>query len=188
MPEKNNQLEAYFGLPQEVKWCRQCVVSNQRPSSTIEFKNQNNKTTIDFGNDGVCQACNYISQKGDSIDWQARESMLVELCDRNRSADGSYDVVVPGSGGKDSVYVSHILKHQYGMHPLTVTWPPNIYTEIGRKNFEIWLQGGFPNISNYPDQSAHSRLTREAFINLGHPFQPFFLGQKQVAPKTALQY
>ena len=33
------------------------------------------------------------------------------------ASDGSYDVIVPASGGKDSVYVSHILKHKYGMTP-----------------------------------------------------------------------
>ena len=32
-------------------------------------------------------------------------------------------IVVPGSGGKDSCYASHILKYKYGMN-LTVTWPP----------------------------------------------------------------
>ena len=30
--------EALYGLPNEVKFCKRCVISNQRPSSTIEFK------------------------------------------------------------------------------------------------------------------------------------------------------
>ena len=38
---------------------------------------------------------------------------LMDLLDRHRSKDGSYDVIVPGSGGKDSTYVAHQLKHQY---------------------------------------------------------------------------
>ncbi len=40
--EKNNNLEAYYGLPQEVKFCTKCVMSNQRPASTIEFKHTTN--------------------------------------------------------------------------------------------------------------------------------------------------
>ena len=55
------------------------------------------------------------------IDWALREKELRELCDEYRKNDGSYDCLVPGSGGKDSFYAAHILKYKYGMHPLTVT-------------------------------------------------------------------
>ena len=30
--------ETFFGLPFEVKFCKKCVISNQRPNSEIEFK------------------------------------------------------------------------------------------------------------------------------------------------------
>ena len=51
--------------------------------------------------------------------------------DEYRKSDGSYDCLVPGSGGKDSFYAAHLLKYKYGMHPLTVTWAPHIYTPWG---------------------------------------------------------
>ena len=60
---------------------------------------------------------------------------LKKLLDKHRKSDGSYDVIVPGSGGKDSGYVSHLLKHKYGMNPLTVTWSPHLYTDIGSTDF-----------------------------------------------------
>ena len=31
-------------------------------------------------------------------------------------------------------------------------------------------------------------MTKSAFLNLGHPFQPFILGQKNFAPKISLKY
>ena len=31
----SDKLEAYYGLPNEVMFCKKCVISNQRPSSTI---------------------------------------------------------------------------------------------------------------------------------------------------------
>ena len=31
-------MNSFFGLPEEVKFCKKCVISNQRPSSTVEFK------------------------------------------------------------------------------------------------------------------------------------------------------
>ena len=30
-----------YGLPEKVKFCKKCVISNQRPSSVVEFKNKN---------------------------------------------------------------------------------------------------------------------------------------------------
>ena len=177
-----------FGLPRDVKFCKRCVISNQRPASTVEFKNRNAKQAIDFDEHGICAACRYHDLKYHRIDWDGRHRALEELLDRHRSKDGSYDVIVPGSGGKDSMYVAHLLKHKYGMHPLTVTWPPNMYTDIGRRNFEAWLDGGYDNVSFHPNRRAHRELTRLAFLNLLHPFQPFVLGQKQIGPKTALRY
>ena len=31
-------LEGFYGLPREVKFCKKCVISNQRPSSTVNLK------------------------------------------------------------------------------------------------------------------------------------------------------
>ena len=86
--------------------------------------------------DGICDACRLAEQKQRTIDWDERERQLRELCDQHRSNDGSYDCIVPGSGGKDSFYAAHVLKYKYGMHPLTVTWAPHIYTDWGWKNFQ----------------------------------------------------
>jgi hypothetical protein len=30
--------EALYGLPLEVKYCKKCTISNQRPNSAVEFK------------------------------------------------------------------------------------------------------------------------------------------------------
>ena len=67
------------------------------------------------------------------IDWSKREKQLEELCKSYRSKKGNYDCVIPGSGGKDSAYTAHILKYKYKMNPLTVTWAPHAYTDIGWK-------------------------------------------------------
>lgn len=182
---------AFFGLPKEVKFCRKCVISNQRPSSTVEFKSSigDKKETIGFGADGLCEACRYQDIKATEIDWEERNRDLLGLLDKYRRNDGRYDVIVPGSGGKDSSYTAHVLKYKYGMNPLTVTWAPHKYTEIGWRNFENWLHtGGFDNILFTPNGKVHRFLTREAFLNLLHPFQPFIVGQKIIGPVMALKY
>lgn len=95
---------------------------------------------------------------------------------------------MPGSGGKDSFYAAHILKYKYGMHPLTVTWAPHIYTPWGWDNMQAWIHAGFDNYLCTPNGMTHRLLTRLATENLFHPFQPFILGQKQLAPKMAAKF
>ncbi|MFK8047914.1 MAG: N-acetyl sugar amidotransferase [Halioglobus sp.] len=182
-------METLYGLPEEVKFCARCVISNQRPNSAVEFKHTINskKSTMALDSDGVCDACRTALGK-DQIDWHAREEELVQLLDKYRRNDGSYDCLVPGSGGKDSAYQSHILKTKYGMNPLTVTWPPILYTDYGYKNFKSWLDvGGFDNISFYRNGEVMKLITKLSILNLLHPFQTFILGQKNLAPKLAAQ-
>lgn len=177
-----------YGLPSNVQYCTRCVISNQRPNSAVEYAHTSEslKSTIAFDEAGVCDACRLTEQKRRTIDWADRERQLRELCDRFRRNDGSYDCIVPGSGGKDSFYAAHVLKHNYGMHPLTVTWAPHIYTEWGWRNFQSWIHAGFDNFLCTPNGRVHRLLTRLAVENLFHPFQPFIFGQKSLAPKMAL--
>lgn len=178
-----------YGLPLAVKFCKKCVISNQRPNSAIEFQHtkESKKATINFDEKGVCDACR-IAEEKKKINWSEREKELINLCNRYRRDDGAYDCLVPGSGGKDSFFTAHILKYKYGMHPLTVTWAPHIYTDWGWKNMQSWIHAGFDNVLFTPNGKVHRLLTRLALENIFHPFQPFILGQKNLAPKTALLY
>lgn len=183
----NSAPEAFYGLPTEVAFCRSCVISNQRPNSAVEFAHTRStrKATIHFDDKGVCDACRVAEMKRE-IDWAARERQLRDLCDRYRREDGAYDCVVPGSGGKDSFYAAHVLKHKYGMHPLTCTFAPHIYTDWGWRNFQAWLHAGFDNYLFTPNGRVHRLLTRLATENLFHPFQPFILGQKNFPARFAV--
>lgn len=176
-----------YGLPLEVLFCKRCTMNNQRPASTVEFKQTaaEKKVTLAFDEEGVCDACRY-TQKKKSIDWEARHLALTELCNRYRRTDGRYDVIIPGSGGKDSVQAAHMLKYKYNMNPILITWPPALYTSIGKKNFEAWLDMGFANYTYNQNRKLHRFLTKAAFKNLGHPFQPFILGQKNLAPRLSV--
>jgi N-acetyl sugar amidotransferase len=185
-----DEIETKYGLPQEVIFCKRCVMSNQKPNSTAEFKNTINRKikALSFDDDGICDACRYAEHK-EKINWEERKEELIRLLDKYRKDDGSYDCIVPGSGGKDSVYAAHILKYEYGMHPLTITWPPLMYTDYGYKNFLNWLEvGGFDNITFKPNGKTMKLLTRLSIENLFHPFQTFILGQKNLAPKIAINY
>ena len=118
--------ETFYNLPSKVVFCKKCIMSNQRPASIPEFKHNKNRDGAKYmqiDKNGICDACKHSEGK-EEIDWEKREKELIALLDKHRSKDGSYDCLVPGSGGKDSVFQAHILKYKYGMHPLTCTWPP----------------------------------------------------------------
>ncbi|MDC1447504.1 N-acetyl sugar amidotransferase [Candidatus Thioglobus sp.] len=185
--EKNN-MNTKHGLPEKVIFCKRCLMSNQRPSSSPELrKTSSDIKTAGFSDDGICDACNYYDFKK-KMDWEDREKQLKDLCDKFRRNDGRYDVVVPGSGGKDSIAVSHLLKYKYNMNPLTVTWAPHIYTDVGWRNMQNWLKAGFDNILVTPNPKVHAILTRLSFENLVNPFQPFIIGQRNIAPRIAAQH
>jgi N-acetyl sugar amidotransferase len=164
-----------YKLPDQIRFCRRCVISNQRPRIT-------------FDEEGVCSACRFAEVKQAKIDWTARERELAATCDKYRRTDGRFDVVVPCSGGKDSGYVSHVLKNKYGMHPLTVTWAPHWYTDIGFQNLQSLVHSGMDNIKFTPNGQVHRIMTRLAFCKLGDPFQPFIYGQKNFPLTIAAKF
>ena len=75
------------------------------------------------------------------------------------------------------------------MNPLTVTWAPHLYSDIGWKNLQSFISvGGFDNVLFTPNGKLHRLLTSLAFKNLLHPFQPFIIGQKMIGPLIALKF
>jgi N-acetyl sugar amidotransferase len=172
--EKHDVVSLY-NLPTEVKFCKKCTISNQRPR-------------INFDENGICSACNYASYKRNKVDWPEREKELIDLCDKYRKNDGSYDVIVPVSGGKDGGFVAHMLKYKYGMNPLTVTFSPSLYTDIGRQNLDNFIQiGGYDHILGSVNGSVHRNMMKLAFIHMGENFQPFAYGQTNFPLKIAVQ-
>lgn len=184
------KLDAYYGLPRKVKFCSRCVISNQRPNSAVEYHHSkdSDKETVAFDGEGICDACRFAERKRFGIDWDARKAELHELSRRFESLPAQYNCLVPGSGGKDSFYQAHILKYEFGFRPLTVTWAPHMYTDWGWRNHRSWIHAGFDNVLITPNGQIHRLLTRLAVDNLFHPFQPFIVGQKGLAPKVASQY
>ena len=60
---------AYYGLPQTVTFCKDCVMTNQKPNSCYEFENTalSKKKTMVIQPDGVCDACHGCRQKAEAV-------------------------------------------------------------------------------------------------------------------------
>jgi len=171
----SQKTQSRYKLPDEILFCSLCTMSNQRPR-------------IQFNAEGVCSACVFADRKRNEFDWGARWSELEALADRVRSKDGSFDVVVPCSGGKDGSFVAHTLKTKLGLSPLTVTWAPLRPTVRGRENLDMFVQSGFGHVMGTPNPDITRRLTRDSLITLGDPFQPFIYGQTNFPLKVAVEH
>jgi len=186
-----SEFATYYNLPKKVVYCKKCVISNQRPSSYPEFKHTKDRKDAKYMNiddHGVCDACKQAEIKN-AINWDEREAQLIDLLEKYRGDGTYYDCFVPGSGGKDSAFQAHILKYKYGMTPLTFTWPPILYTDYGYDNWKNWIEvGGFDNVVLKPSGFVIKLLTKLSIKNLLHPFQTFFYGQKNLAPKIAAKF
>ncbi len=184
--------KTYYNLPENVIFCKNCTLSNQRPASIPEFyhkKDRDGAKYLNINDDQICDPCKLNDIKNKTIDWDQREKELINLLDKFRSTNNSYDCLVPSSGGKDSSYAAHILKYKYGMNPLTVTWSPIIYTDYGYENFKESIDiGGYDNLSFRPNGVVKKKLVKLSIQNLFHPFQAFILGQKNYPPKIASKF
>ena len=75
-------LEARYGLPQEVVFCRRCIMSNQRPASSVEFQHRVDRkhTSLHIDEEGICDACRFAETKE-----QLAGFYMLEACDCNEA-------------------------------------------------------------------------------------------------------
>jgi N-acetyl sugar amidotransferase len=158
----------------EIFWCKNCLNTSTRPRITFDER-------------GWCNACQWMEEKK-KLNWSRREKELTNILTSHRSNDGGFDCIVPVSGGKDSAFVAHQLKHRFGMNPLCVTWAPFDWTTIGFSNLKNFVDSGFFNIIGQPNGNLHRKLAKISFRAIGDPWQPFTYGQKTWAFHMAKKF
>jgi hypothetical protein len=85
---------------------------------------------ISYDKEGVCNYCNNYKLRN-----QPRPlDDLFRLVEPYRSKDGSYDCIVPFSGGRDSTFMLHMIKKVLGLSPITFTYDWGMVTDLARRN------------------------------------------------------
>ena len=103
-------------INKKITFCKKCVESNQRYMGSIQHTDKKGcSKTMSIFEENVCGACKYYEQKK-LINWKEREKEFKEILDKYRKND-SYDVLLPGSGGKDTIFLSHVLKYKIQNEP-----------------------------------------------------------------------
>ncbi len=138
-----------------LKYCKRCVTPDSRPH-------------IEFNENGICSACIASEKKMASIDWDARKKSLGEIFDKYRlNIPGKYDCIVPVSGGKDSTYQVHMVKNEYRMNPLCITFRTLARTPRGEENLQALRNIGVDHVDFSPNPVGINKLTKKAFNELG---------------------
>jgi hypothetical protein len=105
----------------ELKRCTLCVLP-----STFPF--------IEFDDHGVCNYCRGYKPKYKGLNPKIAKQSFIDSLEKYRRADGSPDVLVPFSGGRDSCYGLHLIKHEFGLNPITFTYDWGMVTDLARRN------------------------------------------------------
>lgn len=85
-----------------------------------------------------------------------------------KNSKSNYDCLIPISGGKDSIYQLHVIKHKYNMNPLAVTFSHNWFTETGKKNLELTIEKlDVDHIMFTPKRSLVNRLAKKSLSKIG---------------------
>lgn len=157
-----------------VQFCSHCIMPNTRPR-------------VIFDEHGVCNACRNAEEKT-RIDWDDRRRQFTEYVDRYRGKSGPYDCIVPWSGGKDSSYIAHRLKFEFGLNPLLVTFSPLLPNEVAVHNREAMLRLGFDHLMIRPNQKVARDLARRFFVERGNPKVAWDAGINTVPLQVAVNY
>jgi N-acetyl sugar amidotransferase len=116
--------------------------------------------------------------------------MLRELVSEAKSrARGTYDCIVPVSGGKDSWYQVAVAKKELGLSVLTVTWKTPGRTELGQRNLDALVENlGVDHIDFTISPDVERRFMIAAFEEKGATAIPMHLAIFSIPFRMAVQF
>lgn len=140
----------------KIRYCEKCVMPNTKPNMNFD--------------ESICPSCNYhLEKKSKKIRWMDRKKEFLKIIKGIKKKNSkNYDVLVPVSGGKDSIaQVHHVLKA--GLRVLAVNVDYGFKTEIGKYNLELIPKMGASLIIFRPDLKTHKKVLKISFEKYGDP-------------------
>jgi hypothetical protein len=130
--------------PDRLRRCSKCILPETYPFSELDEQ-------------GVCFYCR--TWKTIAV---AGEQALFDAVAPYRSKDGSPDVIVAFSGGRDSSYGLHYVKKVLGMNPVAFTYDWGMVTDLARRNqARVCGRLGVEHILRSADITAKRRYVRK---------------------------
>ncbi len=163
-----------------IRWCCKCVY----PSISA--------VPLEFDEKGVCTGCLVAEGKQEIPDseWKRRRELLREVLEKYRCKDGSrHDCVIAVSGGKDSYFQTHVIKNEFGLNPVLVTYNGNNYTEVGWRNVHRMKEVfGVDHVFYSPSVELLRKLNRLGFTIMGDMNWHAHVGITTLPVRIAVQF
>ena len=119
--------------------------------------------TLEFDEQGICNICHQHEYKNEKIDWTKRFKALENLVQKHRGK-GSYDCIIPFSGGKDSTFTLYYMVEKMGLKPLVIQFDHGFMRpRLLENNVRTFRRLGVDVHSFTPNWRVVKRLMRESF-------------------------
>jgi len=155
--------------------CKQCLLPDEVPGAALDAS-------------GVCRYCrSHVRRAGAADDeaLRAERKADLEAALRTSSGTGGYDALVCLSGGKDSLYLLHRAKVEYGLNVLAYTTDANI-PEVAWSNIRRTVDRlGVDHLVYRPSKGFYRKLFRHllqhqeargAVYTVSYVYAPLFEG------------
>lgn len=163
-----------------MQYCSRCVYpANARPG-------------IIFDEQGVCSGCRLIESRP-AINWGERRKMLRELLNeykaKQREKGNPYDCIVPVSGGKDSTYQVWLMRTEFEMNPLLVSYNHTFNTPLGVRNLTNLVEKMDCNLIRFTTApGAARRLSKYMLEKVGDVTWHYHAGIMTFPIKASVMY
>jgi imidazoleglycerol phosphate synthase cyclase subunit len=165
---------------EKITWCERCCYP------TISA------APIEFNAAGVCTGCQQAEVKLaiTQAEWDRRRDLMRDTLEQYRCRDGSrHDCVIAVSGGKDSWFQIHVIKNEFGLNPLLVTYDGNNWTPAGWRNMlrmkEVF---GCDHVIYSPSIDVLKKLNRLGFDIMGDMNWHAHVGITTIPARVAVQH
>jgi len=167
-----------------VKYCQRCVYpANAKPGIVLD-------------EDGVCSGCRTHEQKTrliGQVDWPNRRRMLKELLTeysaQQRAKNNPYDCIIPVSGGKDSHFQTWLIRREFGLNPLLVTYNHTFNTPLGIRNLTNLTEKLDCNLVRYTTAPGSAiRIAKYMLKKVGDITWHYHAGIMTFPIRVAVQY
>jgi len=154
-----------------LRYCKKCILPNSRPNLIIDREGNCNCSFSDFSS---------------KIDWEERERQFKKIVEGVKRMKGSYDCLIPVSGGKDSTW--QVVKSlEVGLRPLCVTWRTPARNHLGQENLNNLISLGVDHIDISVNPKVEKLFTLRAFEKYGSPVIPMHMAIHAIPMNIALE-
>ena len=166
-----------MAVSHDIQHCRRCLYTTAHPFGL----------TIDA--DGICSGCRVHEEK-DLLDWDARLDQLKKLVKPYRCISGkNYDCIVPVSGGVDSYFIVHVVKHVLKLNPLLVTYNRYWNTATGIRNLaNLRIRFNCDILYQNVNPGSVRKIVRSTLRDLGSIYWHSIAGQTVFPVQTAVTH